>query len=350
MAGDILAAYEGYVARKALLGASLLALIVLVGLYSLSHGSYDLSIREAVDCLLGGCGGRARLVVWEIRLPRIVAAVLVGGSMAVAGAVMQGFLKNPLATPFTMGVSHGAMFGACLAIALGAGYEESSGRTVLLNPYSTVLFAFLGAMAGTVVILTLARLRGLSPQAMILGGMAMASLFSALTTLLEYFASELELAAMVHWSFGDLGRATWREDAVMLAVFAPVFAYFTLKGWDLNATLMGDDVARSLGVDVRRVRLVSAFLASLLTAVSVAFVGVIGFVGLIAPHAVRLVAGGDYRHLIPLSTLAGALLLLAADTVARLVMAPVTLPVGVVTSFLGAPLFLYLLVRMEGRA
>lgn len=341
--------YEGYVARKLSIGIFLLLSILAVSLYSLSHGAYFLSVREVVDALLGGGTDSARLVVWNIRMPRIVAGILVGASLAIAGAVMQGFLRNPLATPFTMGVSHGAMFGASLAILLGAGYAESSGRISLDNPYAVVIFAFIGAISATAVILALARLKGLSPEAIILAGVAMSSLFVALTTLVQYFADELQLAAMVYWSFGDLGRATWRENAIMLIVFVPIFAYFVVKRWDLNASVMGDDVAKSVGVDVERVRLISTFLAALITAVSVAFVGVIGFVGLIAPHAIRLVAGGDYRFLIPLSALAGALLLVAADTIARLVLSPMILPVGIVTSFLGAPAFIYLLIRMEGR-
>lgn len=190
-----------------------------------------------------------------------------------------------------MGVSHGAMFGASLAIILGAGYAESTGRISLDNPYAVVIFAFAGAMAAVGVILLLAKLKGLSPEAIILAGVAMSSLFVALTTFIQYFADELQLAAMVYWSFGDLGRATWREDVILLLVFAPVFAYFIVKRWDLNASAVGEEVAKSVGVEVERVRLVSTFLAALITAISVAFVGVIGFVGLIAPHLIRLIAG-----------------------------------------------------------
>ncbi|ASJ02043.1 iron ABC transporter permease [Thermococcus profundus] len=341
--------YEGYVARKLSIGLLLLLLTLLVSLYSLSHGSYYLSIREVLGALVGRGSESASLIVWKVRLPRIVAGLLVGAALAVAGAVMQGFLRNPLATPFTMGVSHGAMFGASFAIILGAGYAESTGRISLGNPYAVVLFAFIGSMVAVGVILLLARLKGLSPEAIILAGVAMSSFFVALTTLVQYFADELQLAAMVYWSFGDLGRATWRENAIMFIVFTPVFVYFVVKRWDLNASAVGEEVAKSVGVDVERVRLISTFLAALITAVSVAFVGVIGFIGLIAPHAIRLVAGGDYRFLIPLSALAGALLLVTADAVARLIMAPMMLPVGVVTSFLGAPTFIYLLIRMEGR-
>lgn len=340
--------YERYVATRVAAGISLLILIFLVSVFSISHGGYSLSMEEVFRALAGEGDYRAHMVIWNIRLPRVLAGILVGASLAISGAVMQGFLRNPLASPFTMGVSHGAMFGASIAILLGAGYSESSGRIVVDNPYSVVPFAFLGAMSVATTILLLARLKGLSPEAIILSGIAMSSLFVALTTLVQYFADELQLAAMVYWSFGDLGRATWREDLILGASFAVVFAYFVMKRWDLNASALGDEVAKSVGVEVERTRIISTFLATFLTAVSVSFVGVIGFVGLVAPHAVRLLFGGDYRFLMPLSALMGALLLLTADTVARLLFSPTVLPVGVVTSFLGAPMFIYLLVRMEG--
>ena len=226
--------------------------------------------------------------------------------------------------------------------------SESSGRVILTSPYTIVLFAFLGAISATLIILSLAKLRGLSPEAIILAGVAMSALFTALTTLVQYLADELQLAAMVYWSFGDIGRATWRENTILVGVFAIVFGYFILRSWDLNAAVMGDDVAKSVGIEIEKVRLTLTFLATLATATSVAFVGVIGFVGLIAPHMVRLLFGEDYRFLIPLSCLLGGLLLLTADTLARLTFSPMTLPVGVVTSFLGAPMFIYLLIRMEG--
>ncbi|NJE08522.1 iron ABC transporter permease [Thermococcus sp. M39] len=342
--------YQRYIKRKYLTGLVLLFLLFLTSVYSLSKGAYTIPFKQVLLTISGKTLGNYATVIWSIRLPRIVAAVIVGASLAIAGAVMQGFLKNPLATPFTMGVSHGAMFGASLAILLGAGYSESSGRIFVNNPYAVVLAAFLGALTSVAIILTLAKLKGLSPEAMILSGVAMSSLFVALTTLVQYFADELQLAAMVYWSFGDLGRATWRENFIMLTVFITAFAYFMWKRWDLNSVQCGDDVAKSLGVDVEKIRLIGTLLASLLTAVSVSSVGIIGFVGLIAPHTMRLIIGSDYRFLIPLSALTGAILLLVADTIARLLFSPFILPVGVVTSFLGAPMFIYLLVRMEGRA
>ncbi len=341
--------YRTYLRRKFFIGLALFLSLLAVSLLSLSSGPYHIPLREVLAVLIDGGSRDDRLVVLGIRLPRIVAGILVGASMGIAGAVLQGYLRNPLATPFTMGVSNGAMFGASLAIILGAGYSLNSGQVFLNNPYAVVLFAFLGAISATLVILALARLRGLSPEAIVLAGVAMSSLYVALTTLVQYFANELQLSAMVYWSFGNLARATWGENLVMMVAFTVIFIYFILKRWDLNASTLGDEIAKSVGVNIERERLVGTLLAAFITSVTVAFVGVIGFIGLIAPHSIRLIAGGDYRSLIPLSALAGALLLVSADTVARLIISPMNLPVGVITSFLGAPAFIYLLVKMEGR-
>ncbi len=341
--------YHSYVRRRVFIGLVLLAAVLAVSFFSISNGPYGIPLREIPKVILGGGNPDDRLVLIGIRLPRIVAGLLVGASMGVAGAVLQCYLRNPLATPFTMGVSNGAMFGASLAIILGAGYSLNSGQVFLNSPYVVVLFAFMGAMAATVVILSLARLRGLSPEAIVLAGVAMSSLFVALTTLIQYFANELQLSAMVYWSFGNLSRATWGEDTALTISFGLIFLYFLIKRWDLNASTMGDEVAKSVGVNITRERLIGTLLAAFVTSVSVAFVGLIGFIGLIAPHSMRLVGGGDYSFLIPLSALAGALLLVSADALARLIVSPLNLPVGVITSFLGAPTFIYLLVKMEGR-
>ncbi len=333
---------DDYTRKRTLVFFVLLFLLLISALYALSVGGYGVGIKEVIRVILGNGTHRERIVLFNMRLPRIVAAVIVGASLALSGAVMQAYLRNPLATPFTMGISHGAMFGASLAILLGIGYTTGS-------PAGIILLAFLGAMTSTVVIIALAKLKGLSPEAIVLAGVAMSSLFMALTVFIQYFANELQLAAMVYWSFGDLGRADWRGIWIMLVVFSLSFAYFFLKRYDLNASTFGDEVALSVGVEIERDRLVGTVVAALLTSVTVAFVGVIGFIGLIAPHAVRITLGGDHRHLIPTSAVVGSLLLLLSDTAARTLMAPNVLPVGILTSFLGAPAFIYLLLRMEGR-
>ena len=339
--------YKKYTEKKITFGIILLIILFLSAIYAMCVGDYRLTVNQVVDVLIGSGTSNAELVIWNIRLPRVFAAIIAGASMAVAGAVMQCILRNPLASPFTMGISHGAMFGASLAIILlGAGGAESTGRIFVNNPYSITVFAFLGALIGVLVILLLAKLRGLSPEAMILAGVAMSSLFTACTMLIQYFADDLQLAAMVYWTFGDLGRPLWDEIYIMVAIMIPALLYFIYKRWDYNALEAGEETAKSLGVNTERARLIGMFIASLLTAINVAFLGIIGFIGLICPHIVRIFIGGDYRFLIPISALFGAVLLLIADTFARTIISPIVLPVGILTSFMGAPMFLYLLMRM----
>lgn len=340
--------YRSYVAKRISLGIILFSLLILSCIFALNIGSFSLPLSKIIQALLGE-SSKVQLVLWNIRLPRIIAAIVVGAGLAVSGAVMQCILRNPLASPFTMGISHGAVFGASLAIGFfGAGSAESTGRIFINNPYAVVIFAFSGSLLGMLVILTLAKFKGLSPGAMVLAGVAMGSLFTAATTLIRYFATEEQLAAMVYWSFGDLGRPIWKEVGIIAAVLFPSFIYFFLKRWDYNGIESGEETAKSLGVNTQQVRLIGAILASLVAATSVSLVGVIGFVGLISPHMIRLLIGGDHRFLIPISTLFGALLLVVSDTLARIIIAPALLPVGVLTSFMGAPMFIYLLVRIKG--
>jgi len=207
----------------------------------------------------------------------------------------------------------------------------------------------LGALGCVMAVLTLAKIRNLTPEAMILSGVALSSLFTAGTMFIQYFSDELELAAMVYWTFGDLGRATWNDIYIMLIILLITSIYFIWRRWDYNALEAGDEVAKSLGVNIEGIRMWSMLLSSLLTAVNVAFLGIIGFIGLISPHIVRILVGGDYRFLIPLSFLFGSVLLLSADILARTLISPIVLPVGILTSFLGTPMFLYLLLRMYSR-
>ncbi|MBC7189298.1 iron ABC transporter permease, partial [Candidatus Aerophobetes bacterium] len=255
---SIIKDYKIYAAKRISFGFVLFFLLVLSSLWAVNIGSYSLSFGEIIQALSDEAS-TANLILWNIRLPRITAAMVVGAGLAISGAVLQCILRNPLASPFTMGVSHGALFGASLAIGiLGAGGAESSGKIFINNPYTVCIFAFGGSLLGILVILTLAKLKSLSPGAMILAGVAMGSLFTAATTLIQYFATEEQLAAMVYWSFGDLGRPIWKEIWIIMATLFPSFIYFFFKRWDYNAMESGDETAMSLGVKVERVRLVSA--------------------------------------------------------------------------------------------
>lgn len=344
--------YLKYTQRKVLTISLLALLTVALGIYAINAGAADLSPTQVLLTLLGKGEERLSIIVWNIRLPRVLAAITAGVGLSVAGCVMQNILRNPLASPFTLGVSQGAAFGAAVAIlALGAGstHSTSTDAVIINNPYLVTVFAFAGAMATTLIVLFLAQVRGVTPEAMVLAGVALGSLFSAATIILQFFASEVQVASIVFWTFGDVGRASWRELEIMAAVTGASLLYFLANRWNYNALDGGEETAKGLGVDVERLRLTTMFLASLVTAVAVSFLGIIGFIGLVGPQLMRRVLGGDHRFLLPAAGVMGGLLLLASDTLARTIISPVVLPVGAITSFMGAPLFLYLLSRGYGK-
>ena len=347
MTRDLKASYARHVRGRVLATCGLAALMGVLALVSLRIGSYPLSFADLVHALAGEAEAGTRHVLFRIRFPRVGAALLAGGCLGLAGAALQNVLRNPLASPFTLGVSQGAAFGAAFAIILldaGAVSAAGSSRVAVHSPYLVVATAFLGAVGTVAVLLLLSTWRRLTPAALILAGVALSSFFGAATMFLQYFGSDIEVAAAVFWTFGDLGKAGWAELAAIGGVLVPSVAYFVWRRWHFNALLWGDDTARSLGANVFRLRLISLILAALMLAVTTAFLGIIGFVGLIAPHIMRMITGQDHRFLFPCSVFAGAALLLVSDVLARTVMAPVVLPVGILTSFAGAPLFLYLLV------
>jgi iron complex transport system permease protein len=230
---------------------------------------------------------------------------------------------------------------------MGSGVMLSSAADAVnvVQPGITASAAFIASMAATGMIILVAHLKRGAPEVMVLAGVALGSLFTAGTMFLQYFADDVQLAAMVFWTFGDVARADWNELGVMAVVTGAATLFFMLNAWNFNAVDAGDETALSLGVHVRRVRFSGMFTASLVTAVIISFVGIIGFVGLVCPHMVRRIIGDDYRFLIPGSCIMGGILLLAADTAARLAMAPKVLPVAVLTSFVGAPVFLYLIIK-----
>jgi iron complex transport system permease protein len=284
--------------------------------------------------MTGGGDDTVRLVVADIRLPRIVAAIVCGWGMALSGLGIQSLLKNPLGSPATLGISQGAAFGAALSVVV-------MGSQLV----SVTVYAFAGAMGATFIILVLARLKQLSAEAVILAGVALSSLFGSATILMQYLATETELAMVVFWTFGDVARSTWQEIRILGITVGLMSGFFICLRWDLNAMASGEETARGLGVRVERLRMLGMTAAALMAALVTAFHGVIAFVGLIAPHMARRLAGEEHGLLIPYTAVLGSLLLLTADTLGRVLAGSGSLPVGVVTSFLGAPMFLYLLVR-----
>ena len=342
--------YNRYLRRKRTALAVVCAAAIVVALYAVGVGSIPISIPEVIRVLLGGGEEMARTAVLNIRLPRVVAAILVGAALASAGAVMQCVLRNPLASASTLGVSQGAAFGAAVGIVVfGGGVVNSANATTAItinNPYIVTLCAFICGSISTVVVIAISQFkRDIGPGGLVLAGVALSSLFSGGSTLLQYFADDTKLGAIVFWTFGNLGSTNWRELLILGLVLAAALCYFLFNRWNYNAMESGADTAKSLGVNTRAVMLISMGICSLLSAVAVSFVGIISFVGLVAPHIMRRFVGNDYRYLVPSSAVAGALLLILADTFGRSIMAPVVLPIGALTSFLGAPMFLFLLFK-----
>lgn len=345
---DVVEAYKTFTDRKVLFAVLCLVLLVVTFLYSVATGPIRIPVAEVVNVLLGNGSKIRRTIIWQIRVPQALAAVVAGAGLAVSGAAMQNVLRNPLGSPFTLGISQAAAFGAAFAIVfLGVGTTTGGADTTILvhNPYVVSIAAFAGAISSTSVILLLVKYKRASPETMILTGVALGSVATAALSLIQYFARDTEIAAIVFWTFGDVGRVTWRGLTVMTAATGIGAAYFVYNGWNYNALNAGDEAATSLGVNVERLRTNGMVIASLVTAFIISFTGIIGFVGLVVPHMVRKVVGGDERFLLPTSCLVGSVLLLASDTVARTIIAPVVLPVGILTSFLGAPVFLYLVIR-----
>ncbi len=310
-------------------------LLFIVSLFSGNNGIDISEITKLVDN-----SDNFSLIFFDIRVPRALAAFFVGAALGLSGTLMQAVLKNPLASPFTLGISQSSAFGASFAIIVLQVYSTSSG---LEAGFTTALAAFIASMLTTLVIISLGNKANMTPESLILFGVALGAFFSALTMFLQYFADDTDAAATLFWTFGDLSKAGLESTLLIaLTLIVVTFIYFKLF-WKLDALMLSNDHARSLGIDTKKLTFWAMMLASLLSALSVAFFGIIGFIGLIAPHIVRLIAGSSHRYLIPLSMLSGGALLLFADILSRIMVLPVVIPVGILTSMIGAPLFLYFL-------
>lgn len=340
--------------KKIAVMAGLTAAVLVLAATELLVGSSGLSVGECLDALLGRSETAAVRIMRYIRLPRLLAAMIAGAGLSAAGLVMQTVLGNPMASPSTLGVSNAAVFGANLSIIALAGGFLSTGNnlnsyTAGADPFATSALAFVFAAGSVLLVLGLCRLRAFTPNVVVLAGIALGSVWTAATTILQFYATDVGLSAAVIWSFGDLGRATYRADGIMLAVAAAGIAVFAVLAWRYNALLSGGDAAGSMGVNVPLLRWVSLLLASLITAVCVSFLGMIGFVGIICPHAVKRLVGQDHRWALPAAALCGSALLLAADAVSRCLGSGSALPAGAITSLLGAPFFLALIFgKKEG--
>lgn len=331
--------------RQRVLIFILAAVVILTAVCCLFVGSSNMTMLDGIKGLLGkGTDGQNR-IIRHIRLPRVLAAVIAGAGLSVAGLMMQTTLNNAMASPSTLGVSNAAVFGANLSIIAFAGGFLSTGNNlqsfdVGANPYATSVMAFAFAAVSVLLILGLCTVRSFSPNVVVLAGMAIGAVWTAATTILQYYATDVGLSAAVVWSFGDLGRATYKKDLIMLAALIVGVVFFAMMSWKYNALLSGEATAKTMGINVAGLRFATLLLSSVITAVCVSFLGVIGFVGVICPHVTKKILGQDHRVTIPVSCLSGSLLLLLADTLSRSIGGGSALPVGAITSLLGAPFFI----------
>lgn len=318
-------------------------------LFAVSIGPIKIPFSEIIqDLFTFNNDGNGR-IIWNVRMVRIVGAVLAGAGLAVAGTVMQCILRNALASPYTLGISNAAAFGAAFSIVfVGSGSMITSAISIN-NPFITTIFAFIFSMVATGIILLLTKVTRVSAETMVLAGIAISAIFSAGLSLTQFVATDSQLANIVSWMFGDVGRATWSWDLFVFATLLPTMIYFLYKRWDYNAMDAGEETAKGLGVNTERERIIGMVLSSILCSVIVSFFGIIAFIGLLAPHIARMIVGGDHRYLIPSAIMIGSIILVMADLVGKQIMSPEVIPVGIITSLLGGPLFIYLLVKRHSQ-
>jgi iron complex transport system permease protein len=277
-------------------------------------------------------------IILLLRLPRIALAILAGIGLSVAGAIMQSVTRNPLVSPFTLGISSAAAFGASICIVFGKGAFFESDAGVILS-------AFASSLICVFTVYSIAKKIGVSPTVIVLVGISLNYLFSALTATVEFFAKQHKLEEVVQWTFGSFNKSSW--DSVLFCGVITLLSLIVISRTSLKLDVIAlndDETSKSLGVNPEAIRVFTGFLAVLLTASIISFTGVIGFVGLIAPHMARIIIGNQHKYLIPFAGLLGSILLLCADTVGRFIFYPVSIPVGIVVSFLGVPLFVHLIL------
>lgn len=331
--------YKSFIKKKMLFILLLLVALILLVLVSINIGSSEMTIKDSLLTFIGQGNELSNHIVFKIRMPRVIGGIFVGMSIALSGMLVQTVLNNSLASPSTLGITNASAFGANVALLLIANMG------IAVSPVFVSFCSFISAMICMSMILIVANRRQFSKSSIILAGVAFGSLFSAATIMLQYFADDTQIASAVFWTFGDLGRIKYSQIKVLVIISLLSSAVFYKLRWDLNAMDMGESTAHSLGINVKHLRNLSIFVAALNTGVSVAFVGMIGFIGLLSPQITKRIIGEDKRFMLPATLLMGANITLLSDTVARTIIAPTVLPVGAITSFLGAPLFIYILLK-----
>ncbi len=333
--------YDAVVRRRLWLLAGLTSMLVAAFALDLSVGPSRLPLADVIRTLLGWSTDQVQTVILhEVRLPQALTAVLVGAALALAGTEMQTTLNNPLASPFTLGMSSAAIFGAALAIVLGLSLPGIPPQWIVSAN------AFLFAIGSVFILRGAARRQQAGSDTLVLLGIALFFTFNALVAILQFVASEQALQQLVFWTMGSLARSSWPEVRVLALVVVLVTPFTLRASWQLTALRLGEERARSFAIDVRRLRMRSLLRISILTATAVSFVGTIAFIGLVGPHIGRMLIGGeDHRFLIPASALSGALLLSLASVISKVLIPGVIVPIGLVTALIGVPFFVWLVWR-----
>ncbi len=338
-----------HVKRITIIAVSAVALVIAV-LLSVAYGSASVGVPEAATAIWRRVTGAAApdrrsmlvdSIIVDLRLPRTLLGLYVGIALAIAGAGMQAVLRNPLVSPFTLGVSSAASFGAAMSIVFGVTVGGLGAR------YGQIGLAFVFGMSTVALIYAVSTVKGGGRETYLLTGIAVGYLFSAGVSTAKLVSQDDQLRDLVLWTMGGMWGASWESVIALTPIIIVTVAWLYLKSGDLNAMTAGEDVATSLGVRVRRLRITVLILATAMASATIAFTGIIGFVGLVAPHVARMLLGGDARYLLPGAGVLGALLIVASDTVGRVVLAPVEVPVGIITSFIGVPFFIFLIVRQR---
>jgi iron complex transport system permease protein len=338
--------YRALARRKLLILFGLAGALALSFAVDLAWGPARYGLDQVMAALFqpGSVSDQVRTVVWDIRMPVAVMAIVTGAALSLAGAQMQTILANPLASPFTLGISAAASFGAALAIVTSVPLlPVAAGLIIPVN-------AFLMALLATLFIHFISQARGVSVQTVVLLGIALVFTFNALLAFLQYLASEQALQTVVFWTMGSLAKATWPKIGITLAVLLLAIPVFARHAWALTAIRLGEDKAASFGVNVRYIRLESMLVISLLAAVPVSFVGTIGFVGLVGPHIARMILGEDQRFFLPGSILSGALLLSVTSIVSKSIIPGVVFPIGIITALVGVPFFFSLIMSTRRKS
>ncbi|MHC8350727.1 FecCD family ABC transporter permease [Pseudomonas sp. RT4P38] len=332
--------YRRMVLRKRLILSGLVILLMCSVLLDLALGPASYSLSEVLGALFSpdSASPQVRVVMWDIRLPVALMAVAVGAALSLAGAQMQTILNNPLASPFTLGISAAASFGAALGLAFGVALFP------LAAQFMVPLNAFIMAMLSALLIHFLSMRRGVTAETIVLLGIALVFTFNALLALVQFFATEQAVAAVVFWTMGSLTKATWPKLGIICLVILITLPIFAKRAWALTALRLGDDKAASFGINVRSLRFQTLIMVSLLASFPVAFVGTIGFIGLVGPHIARMLIGEDQRFFLPASLLTGSLILSASSVVSKTLIPGAIFPIGVVTSLIGVPFFISLII------